>query len=103
MDCGGWYDLESKDFKYLCDIIFLSALQPRTRNIITKRYLRHYGQVYVQPFEHESLKRIFNSIMDWYLSGQPQIGAEVQQLKYKIVNATINVYDIVQKELLPTP
>jgi len=49
MDYGGWFDLETKDFKYLCDIIFLGAMQPPGggRNTITRRYLRHYALLYV--------------------------------------------------------
>jgi dynein heavy chain len=28
MEMGGWYDLDSKEFKYMCDITFLGAMQP---------------------------------------------------------------------------
>jgi dynein heavy chain len=57
MDYGGWFDLETKEFKYLCDIIFLGAMQPPGggRNTITRRYLRHYALLYVPPFEKDSL------------------------------------------------
>ena len=28
MDYGGWYDLESREFKYLQDITFVAAMLP---------------------------------------------------------------------------
>jgi dynein heavy chain len=28
MEMGGWYDLETKEFKYLCEITFLGAIHP---------------------------------------------------------------------------
>jgi dynein heavy chain len=49
MDTGGWYDLETKDMKYLCSINFVAAMLPATggRNVVTMRYLRHYNLIYV--------------------------------------------------------
>jgi dynein heavy chain len=38
------------------------------RNIVTNRYLRHYNLLYVQPFDEESLFRIFNCVIDWYFA-----------------------------------
>ena len=40
MDNGGWYDLADKTWKYLCDIIFITAMLPPTggRNTVTMRY-----------------------------------------------------------------
>jgi dynein heavy chain len=48
MDFGGWYDLETKEFKHLQDICFLSAMLPpgAGRNSVTMRYLRHYNLLY---------------------------------------------------------
>jgi len=33
----GWYDLESKEWKYLCDIIMVASMLPPTggRNVVT--------------------------------------------------------------------
>ena len=35
---------------------------------VTMRYLRYFQLLYVQPFESESLNRIFTNIMEWYYS-----------------------------------
>lgn len=68
MDNGGWYDLADKTWKYLCDIIFITAMLPPTggRNPVTLRYMRHFNLLYVEPFEGESLQRIFSNILEWY-------------------------------------
>lgn len=49
MDTGGWYDLETKEMKYLTSINFVAAMLPATggRNVVTMRYLRHYNLIYV--------------------------------------------------------
>lgn len=36
------------------------------RNSITSRYSRHYNIIYVEPFEGNSLSRIFENIMEWF-------------------------------------
>ena len=48
MDYGGWYDLETKEFKYLQDIVFITAMLPPTggRNNVTLRCLRHFHLLY---------------------------------------------------------
>lgn len=37
MDVGGWYDLETKEFKTLLDITFVNSMLPPTggRNVVT--------------------------------------------------------------------
>lgn len=32
MEMNGWYDLDTKDFKYICDITFLGAIHPVERD-----------------------------------------------------------------------
>lgn len=51
MDLGGWYDLDTKEWKYLEDIIFTVAMGPPSqgRNSITKRCSRHFNVLYSEP------------------------------------------------------
>lgn len=44
MDTSGWYDLETKEFKHLQDMVFIAAMLPQQggRNVVTLRYLRHF-------------------------------------------------------------
>lgn len=108
MDTGGWYDLETKEMKYLTSINFVAAMLPATggRNVVTMRYLRHYNLIYVEPFESDSLVKIFGSILEWYFINLPQsLPPAITKLKDTIVSSTIELYNKVQtsKELLPTP
>jgi dynein heavy chain len=84
MDYGGWYDLETRDFKHLQDITFIAAMLPPGggRNLPTMRYLRHFSLIYLQPFESESLLRIFNTIMDWFFESQtPPLQKTLETMK----------------------
>ena len=108
MDHGGWYDLDTKEFKNLCGINFVAAMLPPTggRNVVTMRYLRHFNLIYVEPFDNESLFKIFGNILEWYFINLPQsLPKSITNLKDNIVHSTIELYTKVQtsKELLPTP
>ena len=108
MDHGGWYDLDTKEFKSLCNINFVAAMLPPIggRNVVTMRYLRHYNLLYVEPFDNSSLFKIFGSILEWYFINLPQsLPKSITNLKDNIVNSTVELYTKVQtsKELLPTP
>ncbi|EGR32288.1 hypothetical protein IMG5_089580 [Ichthyophthirius multifiliis] len=106
MDEGGWYDLENKDWKVLQDIIFVAAMLPGGQNVVTGRYLRHFNLLYVQPFDEESLVRIFSCVMEWYFGlYQGNISKGIVQMGANIVKSTIELYNNIQisKDLLPTP
>jgi dynein heavy chain, axonemal len=108
MDEGGWYDLETFEFKYLEDITFLAAMGPPSqgRNSISLRYSRHYNLLYAEPFLPNSLKTIFQNMMDWFfLNDGKEIPRTQQIMKEKIVESTIEIYNKIKssKELLPTP
>ena len=53
---------------YLEDIIMLSAMGPPGggRNNVTSRFLRHFNIIGIESFDEETLKNIFNPIVDWY-------------------------------------
>jgi len=73
---------------------------------VTMRYLRHFNLLYVQPFDEDSLLRIFNSVIEWYFNTQKgNLSKSVINLGDNIVLSTIEVYNAIRtsKELLPTP
>ena len=91
----GWYDLETKEWKHLCDITFIASMLPPTggRNVVTMRYLRHFMLLYVEPFEADSLVRIFSNVLEWYFSThQNPLPKSITNLKENIVASTIEVY-----------
>jgi dynein heavy chain len=109
MDNMGWYDLDTKEWKYLCDIITIGSMLPPTggRNVVSMRYLRHFQLLYVEPFEGDSLIRIFSNILEWYFETQTvnPLAKAITNLRDNLVNSTIELYGFIQtcKELLPTP
>ncbi len=91
----GWYDLDTKEWKYLCDITFIASMLPPSggRNVVTQRYLRHYLLLYVEPFEADSLMRIFSNILEWYFSSLPNpLPKAITNLRDNLVTSTIEVY-----------
>ena len=108
MDYGGWYDLETKEFKNLCGINFVTAMLPPIggRNVVTMRYVRHFNLFYVEPFDSDSLLKIFGNILEWYYISLPQaLPKAITNMKDNVINSTIELYKKIQnsKELLPTP
>ena len=92
MDNGGWYDLDTKELKYLCDITFVAAMLPPVggRNVVSMRYLRHYNLIYVEPFDNDSLIKIFGNILEWYFISLPQsLPKAITQLKDNLVLSTL--------------
>jgi len=94
MDTGGWFDIETKEWKYLCDIIFIAAIQPpgKGRNDITRRYLRHFALLYIQPCSQDSLFCIFYYVLNWYFLKNPTLPMEILDMNTQIVNSTIWIY-----------
>eukprot|EP00927_Polykrikos_kofoidii_P032000 TRINITY_DN2738_c0_g4_i1.p1 TRINITY_DN2738_c0_g4~~TRINITY_DN2738_c0_g4_i1.p1 ORF type:complete len:2178 (+),score=489.64 TRINITY_DN2738_c0_g4_i1:748-6534(+) len=70
------------------------------KNDITDRYSRNFNLLFVTPFDDESLNRIFTTVVTKFLS---VMAREVASLCPAIVSATLDVYNIVTRELLPTP
>ncbi len=92
MDYGGWYDLQSKEFKHLCGINFVAAMLPPVggRNVVTMRYIRHYNLLYVEPFDSESLIKIFSNALQWYFTNLAQpFPKAITNLKDNLITSTI--------------
>lgn len=105
-DHGFWYDLEEMDKRFLHDMTFVTTMGPPSlgRNMITRRYLRHFFIMYTEAFSQSSLETIFESILDWYfLNVRGQLPNSIIGLKNPIIKATIRVYEEVIANLLPTP
>eukprot|EP00931_Biecheleriopsis_adriatica_P052316 TRINITY_DN3041_c0_g1_i3.p1 TRINITY_DN3041_c0_g1~~TRINITY_DN3041_c0_g1_i3.p1 ORF type:complete len:5045 (+),score=1273.98 TRINITY_DN3041_c0_g1_i3:2025-15137(+) len=98
----GWYDRKGWEFRQLIDIHMLAAMCPPGggKNDITDRYSRHFNLLFVTPFDEESLGRIFTTVVNKFLGGMAR---DVAGAAPGAVTATLEVYMIVLKELLPTP
>ena len=104
MDHGGWYDRKERTFKSLVDIVMLCAMGPPGggRNPITPRMSRHFNLIATTTFEHSTCVFIYKTIIDWYMDQMAASGS-VKKLSGPIVTATVDIYDTIGKEKLPTP
>eukprot|EP00928_Gymnodinium_smaydae_P036017 TRINITY_DN25241_c1_g2_i2.p1 TRINITY_DN25241_c1_g2~~TRINITY_DN25241_c1_g2_i2.p1 ORF type:complete len:3507 (-),score=695.75 TRINITY_DN25241_c1_g2_i2:57-10475(-) len=98
----GWYDRKGWEFRQLIDIHMLAAMCPpgAGKNDITDRYSRWFNLLFVTPFDEESLARIFTTVVNKFLSA---LARDVSGLAGAAVSATLEVYTVVLKEMLPTP
>ncbi|KAH9525061.1 Dynein heavy chain 1, axonemal, partial [Bulinus truncatus] len=102
MDFNGWYDRKAiGEFRTLADVNFIAAMGPPGggRNPVTPRLLRHFNFLAFTAMSDASLLKIFGTILFSWITNCPHI------VKYndKLVSASINMYNSVQKNMLPTP
>ncbi|XP_078663939.1 dynein axonemal heavy chain 1-like [Branchiostoma floridae x Branchiostoma belcheri] len=102
MDHGGWYDRKMIGaFHNLVDITFIAAIGPPGggRNPITPRLLRHFNFLTFTEMEDFSKRRIFATILGAWMQGVPV----EKDVNGKLVDATIEMYNTITTQLLPTP
>eukprot|EP00026_Physarum_polycephalum_P000043 Phypoly_transcript_00043.p1 GENE.Phypoly_transcript_00043~~Phypoly_transcript_00043.p1 ORF type:complete len:2765 (+),score=358.08 Phypoly_transcript_00043:606-8297(+) len=102
MDHDGWYDRKSMQFKKVVDVQFVCAMGPPGggRNPITPRFTRHFNFLSFTFLEKPSLQLIFSTILTAFLKQFPD---NIRALSLPIVDATIDVFNTISAELLPTP
>lgn len=105
-DHGFLYDLQERTPKYFHNMQLLCSMGPPStgRNMVTRRFLRHFFILYTEPFDGTSLSTIFSSIMDWYFLGMKgKLPSSIVGLRDQIISGTVQVYTKVIAKLLPTP
>jgi dynein heavy chain len=98
----GWYDRKGWEFRNLIDMIYLTAMGPpgAGKNDITDRYSSAFNLIFVTPFDDESMARIFTtSVSKFFALMARDVAGSVPAL----VSATLDIYGLVSKEMLPTP
>ncbi|KAK5646415.1 hypothetical protein RI129_004879 [Pyrocoelia pectoralis] len=98
-----WYDLKEVVPMKLIDIQFMCAMgPPSSGNTVTARFARHFNHMCIDEFNDSIMITIFTKIMNWHLEskGFPK---EFDPCVEQIVNATLDVYKLSRKNLLPTP
>lgn len=101
-DTGGWYERKGWEFRNLIDINAIGAMGPPGggKPFITGRYQRHFNLIFVTPFEAESMFRIFNSVLAFWLG---RFSGSVAGACQSVVKSTITMYEDISAEMLPTP
>jgi dynein heavy chain, axonemal len=101
-DQGGWYDRKELTFRKLIDMVFVTSMGPPGggKQDISPRFLRHFNMIGYVEMSKESTSRIFGLILGDFL-GRCEGG--LAQYTEKIVHASIDIFDTIVLELLPTP
>ncbi|KAL6759980.1 dynein heavy chain 6 [Haematococcus lacustris] len=104
MDHGGWYDRSDNSFRKIEDIQFVCAMGPPGggRNPVTPRFIRHFNMVAINEFDDATYTRIYTTIADWWFRSS-RIPDEVRVKGGAMVKATVEIYNQIRRELLPTP
>jgi dynein heavy chain len=94
-------DVATGDFRRLVDVNFICAMGPPGggRNPVTPRLMRHFNYLAFTELEDESKKKIFSTILDWWLEKAPSLKEHCSTM----VDACIDVYNTITTQLLPTP
>ncbi|XP_066123630.1 dynein axonemal heavy chain 6 [Saccopteryx bilineata] len=101
-DFGGFYDRNKLFWKDIQDVTIVSACAPPGggRNPVTPRFIRHFSMLCLpMPSEH-SLKQIFQAILNGFLN---DFTPAVKQTASSIVEASVEIYNRMSIDLLPTP
>lgn len=103
LDFGGFYDREKLFFKEIEDTVLTVAAAPPGggRNIVTPRFVRHFSVLCMPPAADDAMMIMFSSILSGYL--QHGFAPEIRSLTHAVIQSTIDIYQRMCKEMLPTP
>jgi len=102
IDQGGFYDVNKLFFKNVQDVVVVSACAPPGggRNEVSPRLLRHFHMVWLTNLSIATMTSIFSSILRGYMNVKLSANADCAN---PMVQASLDIYQRIQQELLPTP
>jgi dynein heavy chain len=102
LDFKGFYDRDKLFWKDIVDVLmFVGAAPPGGgRAVVTPRFTRHFNVLCIPPASDSALTLIFSSILSGFLT---KFEPEIQRMTGGVVASTIEVYQKISQELLPTP
>lgn len=83
-------------------LIAASAPPGGGRSELTPRFTRHFHMMCLPPTQEESLNLIFSSILTGFLKAYT-FKSEIVSMADSVVSATLDIYNKISSELLPTP
>jgi dynein heavy chain len=104
LDLKGFYDRDKLFWKDIEDTTVFTAAAPPGggRNDVTPRFVRHFHVLCMQKSSDVTMTGIFSAILKGFLDVVKFVDA-VKGLAEGAVKATIEIYNRISAELLPTP
>ncbi|GFR44385.1 hypothetical protein Agub_g5605 [Astrephomene gubernaculifera] len=101
-DFKGFYDRKKLFWKDVEDTTLCAACAPPGggRQEITPRFVRHFTMLCVPPPSDAATKTILSAIFNGFLADFPR---EISSAAVPIVNCSVEAYNRISEELLPTP
>ena len=99
---GGIWDRKKLFWSDIVDTVLVSACGPPGggRNIVTGRFFRFFTMLNLSPPSDRVLKVIFTSILEGHLN---DFSNDIRALCKVAVDASIDIYQRISMEMLPTP
>ena len=104
MGYGGFFNRKDLSWIDVNDLTIIAACQPPGggRNMISPRLLSQFTQLYLNEPSETSMSTIFTTILNVYFK-RVKYPDTVTTLTEKVVKASVNVFEKVCQEFLPTP
>ncbi|XP_029367943.1 dynein heavy chain 6, axonemal [Echeneis naucrates] len=101
-DFSGFYDRKKLFWKKIQKMSIAAACAPPGggRNPVTPRFIRHFSMLCLPTPSQQSLKKIFNAILNGFLIDFSQV---VKDCAGQVVDAAVEIYNRLSVDLLPTP
>ena len=101
-DQGGWFDRKELSFRHIIDLTFVGSMGPPGggKQIVTPRFLRHFNIIGYVEMSDASKSTIFSTILGNFLNA---FDPSIQRLTEPMVNSTIEIFNTITEQLLPTP
>ena len=99
---GGVWDRKKLTWSEVVDTVFVTACGPPGggRNEVTNRFFRFFSMFNISAPSVPVLKTIFSSILNGHLRDFPM---DVQMMNNVTVESSIEIYQKIAAEMLPTP
>ncbi|XP_018409373.1 PREDICTED: dynein heavy chain 3, axonemal-like [Nanorana parkeri] len=103
IDHGYWFDRKDTNMIEIKDTSLVLAMAPPSGggNAVTPRLLRHFNVLSIDAFSDETMKSIFQPVVDWHFNS----GFDTSLKRYSriFVWATMDLYRQVMASFLPMP
>ncbi|XP_032895202.1 dynein heavy chain 3, axonemal-like [Amblyraja radiata] len=103
IDHGYWFDRKDTSIFHVRNMSLVGAMVPPSggRQSVSPRCLRHFNIITIDAFSQETMKTIFQPVVDWHFNR----GFDISLKRYSriLVWATTEMYTQAVEHFLPTP